>query len=481
MQNWEAAGEWQATGTDGAPALRDLATERLAAHRQRRAAVRAEQRAADAEQQVRQGRSRSASRAVQESVARRYQNSVSYHEFLAVEAERAIAQAQAEAEVAARTAAAVAEAQMKLLGELEQWRETEPSPREAVLAEVTAERRQDLADAMADIAQAATELLAAPATRIELVSAPLLEPSPKLAPAPLAAEMQSAGVTVRLYEELAAATSPIAVGPQRESAAEFTLSIDAAEVAALEDEIDFRREPQFIDFHLEPVPIPGNVIEFPKPIVASHKARPRRAEGPLLENLVPSEPQLRIFEVEAERLVSTSHEAVVDTEPEWQRMVLPAQATPELQIPLDAQVHFTHQPQTASVGLRLMSAAVDGSLVGAAWLAVLATAAELAGPRLRLVPVPALAATGAVMLGALALGYLLLFFTFSNATPGMRYAHIALCTFGERYPTRRALRRRLVATLLAVSPLGMGLLWALMDDEKLGWHDRISRMYQRAY
>ena len=212
-QDLEHAAEWRATGTDGAPALRDLATERLAAHRQRRAAVRAEQHAAQSEQQVRQERSRSASRAVQEVVARRYQNSVSYHEFLAVEAERAIAQAQAEAEVAARTAAAVAEAQMKLLGEIEQWRETETSPREAILAEVAAERRHHLADAMADIALAATELLAKPSPRIELVATPVPEPSVELPQSPLAAEMRTAGVTVRLYEELGA------VGPMAPVAA----------------------------------------------------------------------------------------------------------------------------------------------------------------------------------------------------------------------------------------------------------------------
>ena len=30
-------------------------------------------------------------------------------------------------------------------------------------------------------------------------------------------------------------------------------------------------------------------------------------------------------------------------------------------------------------------------------------------------------------------------------------------------------------------PLGLGLLWSLLDDDRLCWHDRISRMYQRSY
>ena len=30
-------------------------------------------------------------------------------------------------------------------------------------------------------------------------------------------------------------------------------------------------------------------------------------------------------------------------------------------------------------------------------------------------------------------------------------------------------------------PLGMGLLWAVFDEDHLGWHDRISGTYQRSY
>jgi uncharacterized RDD family membrane protein YckC len=80
-----------------------------------------------------------------------------------------------------------------------------------------------------------------------------------------------------------------------------------------------------------------------------------------------------------------------------------------------------------------------------------------------------------------ALLYQLLFFSLNESTPGMRYARIALCTFTGQSPTRRAKRRRLIAALLAACPLGLGLLWAWMDDDRLAWHDRISRMYQRCY
>jgi len=120
----------QANGTEGAP-VRQLAAERLAAHRSRRAQsqVISQQAAALAaqnavRQQVR--RDQPASR-VRDAVAERYKKSVSYQEFLAAEAERALQKAQAEAEVAARNAAAMADAQRKLLDDIDQWNQP-PAP-----------------------------------------------------------------------------------------------------------------------------------------------------------------------------------------------------------------------------------------------------------------------------------------------------------------------------------------------------------------
>jgi hypothetical protein len=75
----------------------------------------------------------------------------------------------------------------------------------------------------------------------------------------------------------------------------------------------------------------------------------------------------------------------------------------------------------------------------------------------------------------------MLFFTVSESTPGMRYARIGLCTFGDSNPTRKAMRRRVWAMLMAASPLGLGVIWMALDGEGLGWHDRMTRMYPRAY
>jgi hypothetical protein len=136
-----------------------------------------------------------------------------------------------------------------------------------------------------------------------------------------------------------------------------------------------------------------------------------------------------------------------------------------------------------------MAAVVDGCIVTTALLAFIAafafTVGKLDGPAAapagsHIAPQAAAIAAAAIF-AIFALLYQLLFFTLSEATPGMRYARIALCTFADDNPTRAAMRRRILATILAACPLGIGFLWAWLDEDGLGWHDRISRMYQRSY
>jgi membrane carboxypeptidase/penicillin-binding protein len=126
VQREETPGEFLATGTDGVgtSALRQVAAERLAAHRNRRAQVDAAERARSPQvgSAIATDMQPAAER-VRDAVAARYRESQSYREFLAVEAQRALERAQAEAEVAARNAVAVAAAQRQLLEEIAQWNE----------------------------------------------------------------------------------------------------------------------------------------------------------------------------------------------------------------------------------------------------------------------------------------------------------------------------------------------------------------------
>lgn len=472
---------YRATGTDSPNPLKQAVAERLAAHRNRRAAVLANEAEAEARAQRRQEMSRTEMRRgamrVREAVAARYQQSQSYREFLAAEAERALQQAQAEAEIAARNARAVAEAQMQLMEELEQWDQHEPSPREKAIAEYKAETRGQLAHALADIALGAQELISEPPLLSIVEAPPLVRETAR--PEPATKEISAGGLTVRLYDDLGPSPAPAPTGGAGHQAFE-TDEYGPEELQELEQEIEFRRAPQFAEHRIETMPIPANLIEFPRQLVAPRKARPRLAEGPLRED-APLEPQLRIFEVEAEQ-IATEPVAVESTgAPDWQSLLLEAPSSPERRAPAAAHAQYLNQPQTAPMERRLMALAVDGCCVGAAFVAGGSVVAEVSGPALRGVPLPLLAGSIFLSLLVFAVLYQVLFFSLRDATPGMLYARIGMCTFNDENPSRKALRRRIAATLLAACPLGLGLLWTLLDDEGLGWHDRMSRMYPRAY
>ena len=259
--------------------------------------------------------------------------------------------------------------------------------------------------------------------------------------------------------------------------------LEEEERLALEEEIAFRHSPVLDSFHEPATAIPANLIEFPRQLVAPRKARPRLAEGPLREEAdhAAANAQLRIFEVQAEQIaIGPSSSTQPDSSlPEWSSIRLSAHTLVDpLPSTEDLAAYTPTVLLTAPLSLRLMAASVDGCLIAAGLLGFLAVTARIAG-RLPLSPATALAA--GLAFAFLFLTYHLLFFTFADATPGMRYARIGLCTFSDENPTRSAMRHRLFAILLAACPAGLGLFWAFLDDDRLGWHDRISRMYQRSY
>jgi uncharacterized RDD family membrane protein YckC len=231
-------------------------------------------------------------------------------------------------------------------------------------------------------------------------------------------------------------------------------------------------EPELIED--EPVfaevePLAVNVIDFPRELVAARKLRPRLAEGPLREE----RDQLKIFEVAAESISQTVSIGKVpanwspirlDNDPEDS----PRRESLTAQIPL----------KTAPLEDRIMAGIFDLALIVAAFAVfVMVFVACTAHPP---TGKPAMLAAGVVLAGFCLL-YQYLFFKYADGTPGMRYAKIALCTFEDENPTRKAMCRRVWFLLLSVAPLGLGLAWAVFDPDRLSWHDRLSRIYQRSY
>jgi uncharacterized RDD family membrane protein YckC len=450
----ETAAETEA----GAPfALREQVAQRLAAHRARRT----QQPGSGVTPIAQPGPEKSRSSRIAAAVAERYANSPSYRTFLAEQAEAAIREAEAAAEVAALSAKAVADAQYQLLADLDQWTLTPPTP-----------------------APAAPKLAVAEPSDTATLGHTL----------PATAHPSAPALTVRLYED--ATRGPLqehVSPPSRPLIYGAYGALNEEETLALDEEIAFRQAPVFEESG-PPIEISANLIEFPRQLVAARKARPRLAEGPLREEADQAPhgnqtAQLRIFEVEAAQ-ISTSP-VVESIAPEWSSILLAAHPVAAPVETPEAPFQLVHRPEAAPLNLRLMATIVDGCIITASFLCFVAAFALTVGKlsanpsNLAASSVPMSLQTAAIgtagTLAVLTLLYQLLFFTFSEATPGMRYARIALCTLSDDNPTRSAMRRRLFATVLAACPLGIGFLWAWMDEDGLGWHDRISRMYQRSY
>lgn len=388
-------------------------------------------------------------------VARRFATAPSYNELLATEARAAVEAAEA-ASIAAQEAHA--KAQMVLAG-IEAA--SDPAPAQEPLHDSFREP------------QAAQVLPFALADRETLASAP-------------GAQAQLAEPFEIRWERELPERLPTAEGTR---ATHGTNTEDDQSLLEPENESWFQSaspqaQPSGIEV-IEPAqPIFGNVIEFPRQIVATRKVRPRLAEGPLASS--GADAQLSIFEVdpgavsvepdlEGPRTMEQSTEWSV---PEWQSIRLEPAPVPEFELPEAPEPQPAQAPaiELASLSRRMLAGVVDATLVAGACLAAAALAANNSSglPALRALEIGSLIA---LLIASTA--YKLLFFTLARATPGMKYARIALCTLDGGTPSRAQRYARLAAMLLSILPVGLGFAWAIFDDQHLTWHDRITKTYLR--
>jgi uncharacterized RDD family membrane protein YckC len=367
------------------------------------------------------------------------------------------------------------------------------------------------AQAAANQARATADALYAEFQTPETVQAALISPPQNLAlPMPVAQPMMAhtppaQTPAVRTHGKPAAAAPAPARVDHAASGFHYTQSPPPAPVSRVDHApaAPVLSDPVEDALVTPSTPLPAKLIEFPRELIAARKARPRHAEGPLRDDAQEEPGQLRIFEVEPGTISTT---AEIPQATEWSSIRL--NTYPDSYLETDSAVtpapsssaYTGHVGQSQSqlshnryrnnameldspfkvAGLadRLMAGIVDAALVGIAFVTfVFVFAASTVHPP---TGKPAVIG-GALVLACLYLLYQLLFFTYADATPGMRYARIALCTFDDDNPTREAMRKRIFALVLAAAPLGLGFLYALFDENHLGWHDRMTRMYQRSY
>jgi len=71
--------------------------------------------------------------------------------------------------------------------------------------------------------------------------------------------------------------------------------------------------------------------------------------------------------------------------------------------------------------------------------------------------------------------YLFLFTLLGNQTLGMVHKHLRVINFEGKPPSLRETSLRCFGCLISLGCFGLGFIWALLDSERLTWHDRISK------
>jgi len=134
-------------------------------------------------------------------------------------------------------------------------------------------------------------------------------------------------------------------------------------------------------------------------------------------------------------------------------------------------------PHPAPLSQRALAGLVDVAIVFIASGVFALTFLQLAEetPQSKLTMVCAVVAGGTFWLV-----FQYLFLTYGRTTPGMRMAHLELCTFEGKPASLFARRCRAVASALSGFCAGLGYAWALIDEDRLGWHDRISQTHLKS-
>jgi uncharacterized RDD family membrane protein YckC len=201
------------------------------------------------------------------------------------------------------------------------------------------------------------------------------------------------------------------------------------------------------------------IIEFPRPAVAPPLPVVEELAEPVVEK-----PRI----LEAEEVLEEIAPAVVAAPPIASITLEPAAAETVSAYGQEQEVLLWIAPPSQ----RLFAGLVDGLIV--------ATATGLFG-------LIFLRMTGAALTGRMAAGlalalpgvfwalYQYIFLVYGGTTPGLQMTGLRLTTFDGSLVPRPLRRWRALAMMVSYASLGLGFLWAMVDEDGLGWHDRITR------
>lgn len=151
-----------------------------------------------------------------------------------------------------------------------------------------------------------------------------------------------------------------------------------------------------------------------------------------------------------------------------------ASATAEHSLGMEVEAVIYCDAPVALPVHRLMAVAADASMIIIA-LGLFLAIFYLSGGRIVFSRPSALLFVGVV--AAVVFLYRVLWCLGDGDTPGMRFAGLRLVDFDGRRPEREQRTIRLAASVLSIVSAGLGLVWALVDEENLTWHDHISKTF----
>jgi len=250
-----------------------------------------------------------------------------------------------------------------------------------------------------------------------------------------------------------------------ESNGSFVLDLEIRPTAAVDSTLD-RYLISAPEAQPEPEPQPpvppaqGNLIVFRRPMLEP-PLLPQPSHDELAE---PMNSRPRILEVPEDIIPAVQGSLFPEIRLDGNEEDEAFDRAPGIEIPL----------QVAPVLERLAAAVMD-------WAVVIAASLLFAGIACRALPgIPhtkpfwmALAAV-TVLLWVI---YQHLFLLFAGRTFGMSVRGIRLSTFDGCEPQWKQRHRRVRFIFISFAPVALGFLWALVDEDALCWHDRISRTF----
>jgi uncharacterized RDD family membrane protein YckC len=130
--------------------------------------------------------------------------------------------------------------------------------------------------------------------------------------------------------------------------------------------------------------------------------------------------------------------------------------------------------QAAPMSRRMAASAIDAALVVIAFTAFAYVFFRI---NAELPALGKIAGAGVILIALFWSTYQYLLLVYSGTTPGLKLAKLELHRFDGSPVPLRIRRWRVVTSVLSGLSLGLGYAWCFLDEDRLCWHDRITRTY----